>query len=182
MFRRLFFNAFICSIFVGCSLKVGPEKYLSSIENIQTELASRMHDIIKFSEDLDSAMLWQSLQQTSEYAEEAVLKVEELGPYRGDSLLMKTTLELLKVYRKALQQEILQMAKIVSQPGELSESDETRLQRLRRAVFNQLVEAERTFLKSANQFRREYIGMEFIEDESSTWFDEEEDSSGVWFN
>lgn len=182
MFKYLRCLPLLSVFFAGCILKVGPERYLASVEEIQSELASRMHDLIKYSEDLDSTMLWKALDQTKEYAEMAVLKLQEQGTYKGDSLLFKSALHLLDVYQQVLKEDIPQMARIVSQPGELSDAEEIKLQRMRRIVFNKLAGAERDYLKSANEFRRKYIGLALPEDDSDTWFEEENDTSGVKLN
>lgn len=166
-------------VFAGCGFTSGPEKYVASVEQIQTELAGRIHDITRYSEDLDSTLLWKAYHQTRDYAEEAVYKLQELGPYQEDSLLLKAALGLMNIYQQVLDQEVRSMAKIVSQPGELSDADELRLQRLRRAMFVKLAEAEKQFLKNQNEFRRKYSLSAIPEEDEGTWFEEEADTTGL---
>ncbi len=163
----------------GCGLNGGPRKYLESMEEIQAELAARIHEIIRYSEDLDSAMLGQAYRQARDYAEKAVYKIQEQGPYRGDSVLHKVSLHLAIVYQGVLDKEIPAMVKIVSKPGELDDTDEMKLKRLRRAVFMKLAKAEREFLKADNEFRRKYLGGADVEEVTEgTWFEEEVDTTG----
>lgn len=161
----------------GCGLNGGPRRYIESIEELQAEHAARIHEIIRYSEDLDSAMLLQAWHQTRDYAEEAVYRIQELGPYLGDSVLFKASLHLLEAYQSVLDNEIPAMVKIVSKPGELADADEMRLSRLRRAVFIKLAQSEREFLKAGNEFRRKYIGITDKEEEEGTWFEEADTTS-----
>ncbi|MGC8865893.1 MAG: LIC11966 family surface protein [Bacteroidales bacterium] len=165
-------------VLAGCGFTSGPEKYVASVEQIQTELAGRIYDITRYSEELDSTLLWKAYHETLDYAENAVYKLQELGPFRGDSILLKAALRLMSIYQQVLNQEVQSMAKIVSRPGELSDADELRLQRLRRAMFVKLAEAERNFLKDENAFRRKYSLSALNEEDEGTWFGQESDTTG----
>jgi hypothetical protein len=180
MYKLLRFGVLLIFMNWGCGLNGGPRKYVESIEEIQAELAARIHEIIRYSEDLDSALMGQAYRQARDFAEEAVYKIQEQGPYRGDSVLYKASLHLAKAYQGVLDKEIPAMVKIVSKPGEVDDADEMKLTRLRRAVFVKLADAEREFLKAGNEFRRKYLGGSDAEEaEEGTWFEEEADTTGL---
>lgn len=177
MYKLLRIGVLIVFFLGGCSIQTPPQEYLVSIEDMQGELAESIHEIIRYSEDLDSNMLGRAYRQNLDFAESSIYKIQEIGPYRGDSILYKAALRLLAAYQGVLNNEILAIKNLVSKPGELSESDEARLLRFRRIVFVKLAEAERDFLKAANDFRRKYIGFADIEEEPETWFEEDADTT-----
>lgn len=177
--KLLKIGVLIVFLFEGCGIQTAPQEYLASIEDMQGELAESIHEIIRYSEDLDSNMLGQAYRHTCDFAEKSMYKIQEIGPYRGDSIFYKATLNLVEAYQGVLHNEVVAMTNLVSKPGELSESDEARLLRYRRTVFVKLAEAERDFLKAANDFRRKYIGFADIEEEPETWFEEEADTTGM---
>ena len=162
----------------ACKTPSSPDEkeYYDQILEKQNTLADAIFNLNRYLEHADTAGLQRAYNKTLDYAKNSLQEIEKIGDYQGDTILLKATLSLLKVYCEVLENEIQEMIAIVKKPGEISDADDARIMRLRKNIYKKLTQAEREFVKADHHFRNLYLGAYLSNEPDTTLFEELNDS------
>lgn len=148
----------------------------ADVMQIQSNLADAIFNLNRYLEHADTAELREAYRQTLAYTQEIKQHLFAEDGFKPDTSLHMACIRLVDAYHQSLSEEVAVMVEIVTKAGELDESDDYKLRRLRRKLMERLSLAERSFAKAENRFRRQYLHDAFAPGPDTTLF---ADSAGT---